>query len=470
MLSQQSFFPKERSFCFLNLSQDSKRDIDWGFMGHGKLWAYNLNYFDYLVQPGMEQEAGIGLIRDFMSQLPQNRIGLEPYPISLRCVNWIKFLSAHNIKDAKIDACLFAQYQILKNNLEYHLLGNHLLENGFSLLFGAFYFRSDPLYAQAREILESELKEQILPDGGHFELSPMYHQIILGRALDAINLLRHNVSKNDDLFILLTEKARKMLGWLKVIAYKNGDIPFVNDAAPGIAPDTSELMAYGSRLSLAPSVVSLKESGYRRRNRDNYELMIDIGPIGPDYMPGHAHSDTFSFELRVNGTPVIVDTGVSTYEKNRRRQEERSTGSHNTVMAAGLEQSDMWGGFRVGRRARVFGIEEKNDRIQASHDGYKSLGCVTTRTWEGAPKKITITDRLQARHPVSCQGFLHFAPGINLSIDGSRISAGPLTLKARGADILAVEEYAYALGFNKTVPAARVVFSFKTEMELCINT
>ena len=81
---------------------------------------------------------------------------------------------------------------ILLDNLEYHLLGNHLLENGFSLLFGAYYFQDENLYKKAKEILEKELNEQILDDGAHFELSPMYHQLMLFRVLDCINLVKHN--------------------------------------------------------------------------------------------------------------------------------------------------------------------------------------------------------------------------------------------------------------------------------------
>src|SRR5699024_2403521 len=115
--------------------------INWNTTTHGKLWAYNLNYFDYLHQPGMTKKQGLELIDDFISQIEDNREGLEPYPISLRRINWIKFLSDHGIQDAAIDASLYAQYQILLDNLEYHLLGNHLLENGCSLLFGAYYFQ-----------------------------------------------------------------------------------------------------------------------------------------------------------------------------------------------------------------------------------------------------------------------------------------------------------------------------------------
>ena len=48
-------------------------------------------------------------------------------------------------------------------------------------------------YKKAVEILREELEEQILNDGGHFELSPMYHQIMLFRVLDCINLIENNL-------------------------------------------------------------------------------------------------------------------------------------------------------------------------------------------------------------------------------------------------------------------------------------
>ncbi len=97
-----------------------------------------------------------------------------------------------------------------------------LLENAFSLLFGAYYFQDEELYLKAKKILKDELKEQILKDGAHFELSPMYHQIMLLRVLDCINLVQNNNWKNHELLELFISKAEIMLGWLNTITYENG--------------------------------------------------------------------------------------------------------------------------------------------------------------------------------------------------------------------------------------------------------
>ena len=201
------------TFRFLNLSNRFRNDeIDWNFNGLGKLWNYNLNYMDFLLQPNIGKERGIKLIHDFVKKLNDKSTGLEPYPISVRGMNWIKFLTKHGVQSQGIDNSLFAQYQILLDNLEYHLLGNHLLENGFSLLFGSFYNNDMRLYDKAKSIIENELNEQILDDGGHFELSPMYHQIILDRVFDCINLLQNYKQFNgqESLLIFMKEHFHKL--------------------------------------------------------------------------------------------------------------------------------------------------------------------------------------------------------------------------------------------------------------------
>ena len=285
----------------------------------------------------------------------------------------MKFLSKNMIKDTEINKTLYHHYRTLFKNLEYHLLGNHLLENAFSLLFGAYYFQDEKLYVKSKKLLISELNEQILNDGAHYELSPMYHQILFCRLLDCINLIKLNfLWQNDNLLSFLEVKASKMNSWLRNITYSNGEIPMVNDATYGIAPQSNELLSYAKEIGITDQQIPLSDSGYRKIRTNNYELFIDVGNVGPDYQPGHAHSDTFNFELIKNGNPIFVDTGISTYEKNDIRQSERATHSHNTVKIGDKEQTQVWGGFRVAKRARITHLIEKPNLIEASHDGYLS--------------------------------------------------------------------------------------------------
>lgn len=451
----------EDRFTFLNLSHTFRNNIDWNYDNNGKLWTYNLTYFDFLHQPGMSREEGMDLIYDFIEQADGLKDALEPFPISLRGINWIKFVSFHKIYDQKIDDSLFAQYAILMDKLEYHLLGNHLLENGFSLLFGAYYFQDEKLYAKAKEILTTELKEQILDDGAHFELSPMYHQIMLHRVLDCINLVKNNDYQQQELLSLLQEKAYLMLGWLNMISYENGDIPLLNDSANGVAPTTKQLNHYAQCLGVkvSESNIELKESGYRKYQSDRYECVIDVGHIGPDYIPGHAHADTFSFELYIDGKPFIVDTGLSTYETNTRRMTERGTASHNTAEVSATDSSEVWGGFRVARRAYVTEVKETDNKITATHDGYyQGFGVSHTRVWQFEDEKIVVKDSLNKTAKAVAR--LHFHPDVTEEMIKKHIIISQSS----------IANYYYAPEFNKLINAKVLEVTFDNELEITIKT
>lgn len=470
---------EDGSFSFLNLEK-SFSNIDWEYEEYGKLWNYNLNYFDFLLQPEMEIENGLNLIKDYISKLNENSTGLEPYPISIRGINWVKFISKFNIKDQFIDKSLYAQYQILSKNIEYHLLGNHLLENEFSLLFGAFYFNDINLYKKANQILENELKEQILNDGGHFELSPIYHQIIFDRLLDSINLLQNNMRFDDQkqLLNLFEEKASKMLEWLTQMTFSNGQIPHFNDSTEGMAPTTEHLINYSKRLGVktislqstsqySPLHInhySLSDSGYRRFNGDSYECIIDVGQIGPDYIPGHAHADMLSFVLHINQKPIIVDIGISTYEKNEIRQLERSTVSHNTVVVNNQNQSDVWGGFRVGKRARLEIIKDKSDRLEASHNGYKPI--IHKRNFIFYENGFSINDNLSIQSTRG-KAYLHFHPDRKILLFDNRIIIdNKLFIEILLSENISIEEFNQPIAYNKSIESKKVMINFKGNLEL----
>lgn len=464
------------SFSFLNLKKSFgpvSTEVNWNFGNYGKLWAYNLNYFDFLLQSEMDREIGLCLIDGFISGLQKGSVGLEPYPISLRGINWIKFLSLHHLRREDIDASLYAQYLMLNRNLEYHLLGNHLLENAFSLLFGACYFQEKSWFAKSCTLLQVELHEQVLDDGAHFELSPMYHQIILDRLLDCCNLLMHNqcFAGQAELLAFLREKAVAMIGWLKTVTFADGSIPHLNDATDGIAPLSHELFGYASRLGVDcrfGHLSKLRESGYRKFVAKNYECIVDIGHIGPDYIPGHAHADTLNFVLHVRGKPFLVDTGISTYQKDAVRDQERGSAAHNTVVVNGENSSDVWGGFRVGRRARVKVLENTDATVAAEHDGYIRFGVVHQREWRFETRRVVVHDIMRGRL-MKVTAYFHFDHQLMPEVVGHSVHIGGKVISFVGAERVELTGYRQTLGFNRTIEAMCVIVHFREKLETLIK-
>ncbi|MFC5409156.1 heparinase II/III family protein [Larkinella bovis] len=462
-----------RTFTFLNKAVSFPGAIDWNYAGEGRLWAYNLNYFDFLIQPGLDRDQGLDLIRQFIDKTGQLNDGLEPYPTSLRIINWIRFLSFHDLQVTDIQAHLRAQVNLLENRLEYHLGGNHLLENAFALVLAAIFFQDRVLYRKASALLLEQLREQVLADGGHYERSTMYHQILLDRLLDVCCVLRQPDGYQDPVLeSVLLHQARRMLGWLEAVTFSNGNMPLVNDAAQGIAPSASELGAKARLLGISSEKAVLSDSGYRLLKTQTLELLADVGAVGPGHQPGHAHADTFSFELQVRGKPVIVDAGTSTYEANARRQWERSTAAHNTVQVGETDSSEVWGGFRVARRATVTLVQDSATSLRAQHNGYARFGCTHERSWDLIDAgTIRITDRLLGPGKVRGVARLHFHPSVRISIAGKELMAGPLQIRFLNVSIgqVTVGTYEYAVAFNQLQVAPCIEIAFLELLEWCLT-
>lgn len=416
---------------FLNEEQDILSANDWNHPAREKLWLYNLHYFDDLNADNARERYDWhrALIERWIADNPPGTgNGWEPYPLSLRIVNWIKWALAGNKLGPEEHHSLAVQVRYLARRMEYHLLGNHLFANAKALVFAGVFFEgseADRWLRQGMTILQREIPEQILPDGGHFERSPLYHSIILEDVLDLANLVNVFPTAFTP-WHAITADWPGLLGpmcrWLAVMCHPDGQISFFNDAAMGIAAAPDELFDYARRLEIMPDdvtdgVVWLRDSGYIRVQRDGAVLLIDVAHIGPDYLPGHAHADTLSYEFSLAGQRVVVNSGTSRYGLGPEREWQRGTAAHNTVMINDENSSEVWAGFRVARRARpcAVTVREEGDRVvvEAAHDGYRRLKGrpIHRRRWELSPGRLSVQDRVDGRFSTAVSR-VHLHPDI----------------------------------------------------------
>lgn len=450
----------DNKFSFLNLTKTFKNKIEWGYKEYGALWNYNLQYSNWLHQNDINDQEKLKLIRSLYRALEVREIILEPYPVSLRAINVIRFCSSRTIYKSDILANLHAELNFLSHRYEYHILGNHLLENAFALSMGGAFFKNSVWRDNALKILLNELEEQILNDGAHFELSPMYHNIVFFRLLEFIDWYGEYHENDAEILAFCKSKASLMLDWLHNIRFNNGEIPLFNDSAKGIGLEPNLLISYARDLGIERNFIPLKESGYRSFAGKNYEIKVDLAQIGASYQPGHAHADALSFILYYNDNPVFVEQGTSTYQLGERRDLERSTEAHNTVVVNAINQSEVWGGFRVGRRAKTrIQVETKNGFV-ATHDGYKRFGIVHTRKFLVKRREVKVTDELSK--PGDAKFYLHIHPDrIITRIDDRRFSIdNDIVVSLTGATSIDIEDYNYAEMYNKYQPAKRLAVSF----------
>ena len=174
--------------------------------------------------------------------------------------------------------------------------------------------------------------------------------------------------------------------------------------------------------SPSPSAwVHLKDSGYIRLVHGPAVALLDVAPVGPDYLPGHAHADTLSFELSLGAQRVLVNSGTSCYGNSAERLRQRGTAAHNTVVVNGQDSSEVWGGFRVARRAYPLGlhIEPSADatasEVRCAHNGYARLPGkpIHHRTWRMDAHGLTVADRVEGPHQTAEARF-HFHPAVQV--------------------------------------------------------
>lgn len=420
-------------FRFLNVNKFyiDKR-IDWACKDLPKHWKFHLHYFDYLLDPRRSHQSKNAIISDWVAcNSPMGNELWEAYPLSMRVVNWIKFFLVYEkYPEHSWLESLWCQARWLEKNLEYHLRANHLLKNGVALFFAGLFFDgkdADRWRRKGLQILNVAFGEQFLSDGGHYERSPMYHALCIVDYLDILNILNNSrIHLNEAEIPNFTRGLIQSLDFLHDMCFPDEEISLFNDSVLGIAPSPHSIFKYAHLIMgykrpeprIGTFCIQKAQSGFFIFGTKKDKLIIDCGHIGPEFQPGHAHCDTLSYELALNGDRVIIDSGVHNYESGWRRDYARSTKGHNTVSVDNQEQSEIWGVFRVARRAKPIYAQLKKEQdgsiiFKGAHDGYSRLpdSVIHHRRIEfDGSSTWCITDELQGINHHTIESYIHLHP------------------------------------------------------------
>lgn len=495
---------ENQEFEFLNNRVTFEGELGWKDLSLSQLWRYNLHYFDYfrglieveVIEPSNENY--LLLKRYVESWIVNNKKigqgdGWHPYTISLRLVNWIlayntfvKYIDEdQNFKNYFLKS-IVSQNQFLLNNLEYDVVGNHLFENLKTLIICGMFMNPTSFGKKSKDVGEGELVKQLAEqfhnDGGHFELSAMYHSILL-KGLTELTYLYKNFGFNIPTEIINVQ--RKAYKYLVNIIHPDGEIPLFNDAAFGIAESPVYLLnyAYGNedksltlldflikknsqdinreKAPLSKKVFYAPATGYLKTEDHSMFSLIDVGKPCPDYLPAHAHADIFSYELSYKGERFVVDTGTYEYS-GLKRDYDRSTKAHNTLTINNDNQSQVWGNFRVADR----GFPVVHNYIQnaelaeivASHDGYNKKYAAThiRKYLHIFNEMVLVLDKADTKEQL--QSYIHFHPNVKLRLNGDvmNIIGSDLVIKPINAQF-SIENSIYHPRFGFEEPTKKVI-------------
>ena len=364
----------------------------------------------------------------------------------------------------KVYCELYSQYIYLQAHQEKHLLANHYFEDLKALIIAAYLFKDDKGLKGYLKAFKTQCDEQILKDGVHYELSLMYHKLILEDVMRIAILAKQPDFPDCNWLIPLMQK---MTDACYSLEKGIGRTPLFNDAGDNVAKTSEQLcLAADNQFGIKPVLKdSFSESGYYKLYDEDRALIFDAGKIGVDYQPAHGHCDCLSFELSVDGKPFFVNSGTYEYQGDLRTYF-RTTRAHNTVEINGHEQSQCWGGFRVGKRiSKVYG--KARDGIA---EGYY-------RNYRGEEHQrrialnngiMEVVDSVKAQDGVMVKSYLHIAPGY--SVVGNKIKkiggADVCRILATGCEMEVAHSYElkyYAPSFSDIETGSCLVFFWKAD-------
>jgi uncharacterized heparinase superfamily protein len=499
-------------FRFLNQNQQLGRQRpDWRLrtITSDRLWTITLHYHGWAYDLA---EAGAGsapnaaeaaalfqyYLSDWMTRCSLGAPGARElawnaYAIATRLTWWIRAyqLLGHErfpdeFKHAFL-ASLWQQAAYLRDHLEWDLRANHLLRDAVGLAWAGRFFAEDRAaewLRTATRLAVEQVAEQTLPDGGHFERSPMYHLHVMEDTLSLALLLEDGEARTR-----LRDTWAAMAEFLMWLRHPDGDLALFNDGGLQGADHVEHLLQLGSRIGVSLTTQSRRggryfsDTGMVVWHGDPWTVFFDVGPVGPDYQPGHAHADTLSLECSYRGRRLFVDAGTYAYDRDERRRYDRGTAAHNTVCVDGQDSSEVWHIFRVGRRA--YPREVRADfaaggvNAAAAHDGYKHLPgrplparCLTV----GRDGRMIIQDSVSGRGRHLVEGGFLVSPEWTAAAEpgGWLLKNGERTVRVmvRGSQELALfqELRCYHPEYGRELPATRLGWRVQGDLPLTVST
>jgi uncharacterized heparinase superfamily protein len=478
----------------LGVTRDLGDPPAWDWEREPLLWRFHLHYWDWAC--GLAAEPDRLLARAVFARLwrswservpPGTGDGWLPYPAALRAWSWCGQYAAL-VAGSEFErpfAALLARHAVfIRRNLERDLGGNHLLKDLKALAGLGVFFADERLVRFAVSRLTSQLPAQVLPDGGHYERAPAYHCQVLADLADVAGLL---AASGRPVPAELTQATVRMRRWLGAVLGPDGRVPLRGDGYPVPA----ELIAALRPVpSAAGALQMLEDTGLARLTAHGWHVLACVGDPGEPALAGHAHADTLGFFAWLDGQPVLVDTGTSTYEPGPCRDYERSTAAHNTAVIDGADSTEVWGGFRTGRRARVHAVTTTADAgtvcCAASHDGYRWLAGspVHRRRWSLSATGLRVEDTFTGGGRHEIQLGWHLDPAARLRV--IRAGAGPanaasavvmtgagellVDVTSNSRIILTAGERPAALGFGVTAGAPVLTGKIDADLPVQVTT
>jgi len=262
-------------FSHLDRSLDLGRERpDWllGEAATDRLWTITLHYHGWAhglaeiaAGEGRQAAAAAELLTHYLSDWIERcdvrargarALAWNSFAIATRITNWIR---VRQLLQERRHGCwteleprfldsLWRQAAYLHDHLEWDLRGNHLLRDLVGLAWAGRFFdggQAARWSERAAALVLTQLAEQVLPDGAHFERSPTYHLHVMEDVLSLALLL-----EVPEIVEELSAVWLRMAGYLRWLRHPDGRVPLLNDGGMHSLCEPARMLDLGRHLGL----------------------------------------------------------------------------------------------------------------------------------------------------------------------------------------------------------------------------
>jgi uncharacterized heparinase superfamily protein len=227
--------------------------------------------------------------------------------------------------------------------------------------------------------LVRDLKEQILPDGGHVSRNPA---VLAELMLDLLPLRQTYLATHEAPPPALMEAIERIMPMLRFFRHGDGALAQFNGAGATNPDVMTALLAYDDVRGVP--VKHARYSGYHRMSAAGTAVIVDSGGPPPLRHSADAHAGVLSFELSTPLGRYVVNCGAGTRPGDQWAMPCRMTAAHSTVSIGTRSSASFathtWLEERLGALLADGPLRVTSDREQTSEeqdlalsqDGYRT--------------------------------------------------------------------------------------------------
>jgi uncharacterized heparinase superfamily protein len=445
---------------------------DWLAEWHGFAWVH-----DVLSLGGGAKDAARALVQSWLA----DNTGWHPVAwrsdvLATRLFAWVVHFDelagreADRLLRRAMLTSLSAQLRHLSRTAAWELTGAARLRALKGLIGGlAAFGGSEKRIGRALRVVEEELPEQILADGGHRSRDPSMQLAVLRDLVDIRAALR---AARVDVPTPVQEAIERMAPMLRFFRHGDRRLALFNNSIEedGILVDL--VLTRSESKGRAP--VQAAQSGYQRLQAGHSLVVVDTGRPPPHGFDAHAHAGPLSFELSQGRERIVVNCGGYRGRQPAWRQAARASAAHSVLVVADTNAVEIAEDGTLGHAPSTVRCERAEEGghqwIAASHDGYRQrfgLSYARELYLSADGGDLRGEDRLTGRSGVRYAVRFHLHPAVEATLVNNgtaarlRLASGSVwLLRASGADI-GVEDSIY-LGSGEPRPTRQVVLSATT--------